>query len=213
MTCTAVVLINVCNSNVLFIIFLKTIHHHHHHHHLFFNHKGCWGTIDDFATSFLRFSLFSIALWDLANSRPVQMPWCCLPTSSSVYLVFFPLSLCLARWFWPDLMNGRQDHTTAVLCLFTMVRRSSCGPIACWSLVRTSLLVIFLHVANQNAYDVPIPPPLPKCSLVSKRFQLMTAVANLISIIYACVNGLSTMPHSYSLLASWLKKKKKTDCM
>ena len=40
--------------------------------------------------------------------------WCCLPTSSSVCLVFFPLSLCLARWFWPDLMNGRHDHTTAV---------------------------------------------------------------------------------------------------
>ena len=27
-----------------------------------------------------------------------------------------PLSLCLARWFWPDLMNGKHDHTTAV-CL------------------------------------------------------------------------------------------------
>ena len=25
-----------------------------------------------------------------------------------------PLSLCLARWFWPDLMNGKHDHTTAV---------------------------------------------------------------------------------------------------
>ena len=40
--------------------------------------------------------------------------WCCLPTSFFVRLVFFPLSLCLARWFWPDLMNGRHDHTTAV---------------------------------------------------------------------------------------------------
>ena len=39
---------------------------------------------------------------------------CCLPTSSSVCLVFFPLSLCLARWLWPDLMNRRHDHTTAV---------------------------------------------------------------------------------------------------
>ena len=38
----------------------------------------------------------------------------CLPTSFSVCLVFFPLSLCLARWFWPDLMNGRHDHTTTV---------------------------------------------------------------------------------------------------
>ena len=44
----------------------------------------------------------------------LSIPWCCLPTSSSVFLVFFPLSLCLARWFWPDLMNGRRDHTTAV---------------------------------------------------------------------------------------------------
>ena len=44
----------------------------------------------------------------------LSIPWCCLPTSSSVCLVFFPLSLCLARWFWPDLMNGRHDHTSAV---------------------------------------------------------------------------------------------------
>ena len=27
----------------------------------------------------------------------LSIPWCCLPTSSSVCLVFFPLSLCLAR--------------------------------------------------------------------------------------------------------------------
>ena len=47
----------------------------------------------------------------------LSIPWCCLPTSSFVRLVFFPLSLCLARWFWPDLMNGKHDHTTAV-CVF-----------------------------------------------------------------------------------------------
>ena len=41
-------------------------------------------------------------LWELANSRPVH----CLMLSShlffflSVCLVFLPLSLCLARWFW-----------------------------------------------------------------------------------------------------------------
>ena len=68
----------------------------------------------------------------------LSIPWCCLPTSSFVCLVFFPLSLCLARWFWPDLMNRKHDHTTAV-CI--SVRRSSCGPIACWILVRTSSLV------------------------------------------------------------------------
>ena len=44
----------------------------------------------------------------------LSIPWCCLPTSSSVCLVFIRLSLCLARWFWPDVMNGRHYHTTAV---------------------------------------------------------------------------------------------------
>ena len=83
---------------------------HYHHHHLSLNREGRWGTTDNFAASFLHPSLFSTALCDLANSRPVHS----LLFSSSVCLVFFPLSLCLARWFWPDLMNGRHDHTTAV---------------------------------------------------------------------------------------------------
>ena len=39
---------------------------------LSFNHEGRWGITDDFITSFLHFSLFSTALWDLANSRPVH---------------------------------------------------------------------------------------------------------------------------------------------
>ena len=47
----------------------------------------------------------------------LSIPWCCLPTSSFFRRVFFPLSLCLTRWFWPDLMNGKHDHTTAV-CVF-----------------------------------------------------------------------------------------------
>ena len=44
----------------------------------------------------------------------LSIPKCCFPTSSFACHVFFPLSLCLARWYWPDLMNGRHDHTTAV---------------------------------------------------------------------------------------------------
>ena len=44
----------------------------------------------------------------------LSSPWCCLPTSSSVCLIFFPVSLCLARWFWPDLINGKYVHTTTV---------------------------------------------------------------------------------------------------
>ena len=46
--------------------------HHHHHHHQSLNREGRWGTTYDFATSFLHFSLFSAALWDFPNSRPVH---------------------------------------------------------------------------------------------------------------------------------------------
>ena len=73
--------------------------HHHHRHHLSLKREDRRDTTDDFTFSFLHSSLFSIALWDLANSRPVH----CLPTSSSVCFVFFPLSLRLARRFWPDM--------------------------------------------------------------------------------------------------------------
>ena len=55
-------------------------------------------------------------LWTVAIFCTMQptIPWSCLPNSSSMCLVFFPLSLCLASWFWPDLMKGRHVHTTAV---------------------------------------------------------------------------------------------------
>ena len=56
----------------------RFLYHHYHHHYLSLNHKGRWGTTDDFATSFLHLFLFSIALCDLANSRPVH----CLILSS-----------------------------------------------------------------------------------------------------------------------------------
>ena len=58
--------------------------------------------------------VFSIFLCWTCRTPGLSIPWCCPPTSSSVFLVFFPLSLCLARWLWPDLMNGKHDHTTAV---------------------------------------------------------------------------------------------------
>ena len=44
----------------------------------------------------------------------LSIPWYCLPTSSSFCLVFFPRSLCLAKWFRPDLMNGKHVRNTAV---------------------------------------------------------------------------------------------------
>ena len=48
---------------------------HHHHHHQSLNREGRWGTTDAFTTSLLHFSLFSTALWDLADSR-LFIPWC-----------------------------------------------------------------------------------------------------------------------------------------
>jgi len=105
-------------------------HHHHHHHYLFLDLEGHWGTTDDLGTSFLHLSLFSSALWDLANSRPVHSLmlsshlFLCLPCLLPPFTV--PCKMVLAR---PD---GRE--TLTYLCSlrrFTMVRRSSCGPIAC----------------------------------------------------------------------------------
>ena len=53
-------------------IYLFNLKESHHHHHQFLNREGRWGTADDIATNFLHFSLFSSALWDLPNSRPVH---------------------------------------------------------------------------------------------------------------------------------------------
>ena len=41
--------------------------------HLSLNRGGRWGITDDSTTSFLQISLFSTALWDLANPRPVRV--------------------------------------------------------------------------------------------------------------------------------------------
>ena len=84
----------------------------HLHLHLAITHGDHWG--------FLHFSLFSTSPWDLANSRIVHSLmlsshlFFCFPISFSVCFIFFPFSLCLARWFWPDLMNKRHVHTTAI---------------------------------------------------------------------------------------------------
>ena len=105
--------------------------------------EGRWGTTDDFTISFFHFSFFPPPSWTW-RAPGVSIPWCFLPTSSCVCLVFFPLSLRLARWFLPDLMKGRHVHTTSVcISLFMMIRRFSCGPTACWILAQTSLLVIW----------------------------------------------------------------------
>ena len=81
--------------------------------------------------------LFSTALWDLANSRPVHSlvlsshinP--CLPCLLPPFTV--PCEMVLAI---PDEQETCPYHFN--LQLFTMVRRSSCGPIACLILAQTS---------------------------------------------------------------------------
>ena len=111
-----------------------------HHHHLSLNREGIWGTTDDFATSFFHFSLFSTALWDLANSRPVHSLMLsshlslCLPCLLPSFTV--PCKMVLAR---PNEWETWPYHYS--LRLFTMARRSLCGPIACWILAQTSSLV------------------------------------------------------------------------
>ena len=70
----------------------------------------------------------------------LSIPWCCLPTSSSVCLVFFfpftvPCKMVLVR---PDERKAWPYHCS--LRLFTIVR-SSCASIAWWILARTSSLL------------------------------------------------------------------------
>ena len=73
----------------------------HRHLHLSINCWGRWGATDDFTTSFLQFSLFSTALWDMANSRPVHSLmlsshlFLCLPSLLPPFTV--PCKMVLAR--------------------------------------------------------------------------------------------------------------------
>ena len=123
-------------SHLIYPVTLETGSHLSSH----LKREGRWGTTDDFATSFLPFPLFSTALWDLANSRPVHslmLPshlFLCLPCLLPPFTV--PCKMVLAR---PDERETWPYHCS--LRFITMVRRSSCGPIACWILARTSSLV------------------------------------------------------------------------
>ena len=130
---------------------MHELHYHHHHHHHSLSREGRWDTTDDFTTSFLHFSLLSAALWDLANTRPVHSLvsshlFFCLPCFPTPFTVLG--KMVLAR---PDGRETCPYHFT--FRLFTTVRRSSCGPIACWILARTSSLVTwsFLWYASYLA--------------------------------------------------------------
>ena len=111
-----------------------------HHHYLSLNHEGRLGTTDDFATSFLHFSLLSTALWDLSNSRLVHS----MILSSYLFLSLSCLLSPLSVPFKMVLARPGERETWPYHCslfLFTIVRRSSCGSIACWVLARTFSLI------------------------------------------------------------------------
>jgi len=83
-----------------------------HHHHLSLNREGRWGTTDDL--TFPPFSPFLHCPLGLGELQACPFPDVVFPSLPLSAFSSSPLSLCLARWFWPDLMNGGHDHTTAV---------------------------------------------------------------------------------------------------
>ena len=112
--------------------------------HLSLNREGRWGTTDDFTTiprppSNPVFLCFPAPSWTW-RTPGLSIPWCCLPISSSVCLAFFPPLTVPCKMFltWPDERQTWPYHCS--LRLFTMVKRSSCGPIASWILARPSSL-------------------------------------------------------------------------
>ena len=120
--------------------------------HLSLNREGRWGTTDDFATSFLHFPVFSTALWDLANSRPVHFLMLsshlflnCLPCLLPPFTV--PCKMVLAR---PDEHETWPYHCSLHLFTNTTVNRSSYGLIACWILARPSSLWVCLQKAAEH---------------------------------------------------------------
>ena len=86
------------------------------------------------------FPYYSTALWDLVNSGPVHP----LMMSSHLFL-YLPCLLppftapCTDEMARPDEWDTWPYHCS--LHLFTMIRWSSCGLIACWILAHTSSLV------------------------------------------------------------------------
>ena len=101
-----------------------------HHHHLSLNHEGQWGTTYDFATCFLHFpcSPQPSGTW---RTPGLSIPRCCLPTSSSVYLVFLSLSLCVQDSF------GKRPRNLYCLCFSWDQKKKS--ELLCW------IFILYIH--------------------------------------------------------------------
>ena len=123
--------VSVCGNNILSS-------------HQSLNHRSWWGTTHGFTTSFLLF--FSVLRCPLRFGKlqacpfsDVFPPFFCLPCLLLPFTV--PYNIVLARL---DELETCQYHFS--LRLFTMVRKSWCGPIACWTSAQTSWLVTWsLH--------------------------------------------------------------------
>ena len=108
----------------------------HHYHHQSLNREGSWGTTDDFATSFLHFSCSPLP----SGTCPVHSQML------SSHLFLFPPCLLLPFTVPCKMVLARPDERETwpyhcSLHLFKIIRRSSCGPIACWFLAQISSLV------------------------------------------------------------------------
>ena len=133
--------------------------------HLALNRGGRWGTTDDFTTSFLHFLLLFLFCFPLPSgawrSPGLSTPWCCLPTPSSVCLVFFPLSLCLARWFWPglqfthtqkDVKSECKKHKTTCESFIKTFSRPSCLASFCCYKDDASCFVSFTSLFHSHLH-------------------------------------------------------------
>ena len=104
------------------------------------NLGGHQGTTDDVATIPFHPSLSSAALRESPNPIPVHS----LMLSSHLFF-YLPLLLapftapCRTVFAMPEDLEMWPYHLS--FCFFTMVRRSSCTPIAFWILLRTSSFV------------------------------------------------------------------------
>ena len=90
----------------------------------------------------------------LAELQACPFPDVVFPPLPLSALSASPFSLCFARWFWPDLMNRKQDHTTAV-CVSLR-----------WSSPRAHLHVVGMLRFMPDINQPNLPTPFLFCSCV-----------------------------------------------
>ena len=130
---------------------------------------------------------FSVLQCPLGPGEPqaCQFPDVVFPPLPLSEVVLFPLSLCLVRRFWSDLVNGRHDHTTAV-CV--SLRWPGClpRPIACWILARTwrdALIYILRLLDIHSPVGVLYAPP--KAHAFALLFMFISLYHQTLSPVFA----------------------------